>query len=451
MTELQTASPEGRVLVLDANARRAEELSDRLRTLNYDPVTPQPGQDLDALSGDAGVAVMLGDLSSGKGLRRALRDLSKKRPALPVLRMSNSESSSDSDEKPGHRYLWNVDFPLRHSQLAHLLRRAKRYRGREQSVRLTGESRAIRGVRALIEQVSDFDTNVLITGESGTGKELVARMVHDLSERRDGPFVPINCGAIPAELLESELFGHEKGAFTGALTSRKGRFELAEGGTLFLDEIGDMGLPMQAKLLRVLQERCYERVGSNRTRRSDVRIVAATHRDLPAAVREGGFREDLYYRLNVFPIHMPPLRQRIGDLPALLDELLREHAAASQERIRLTEDAMRTLSRYSWPGNIRELRNLVERLAILHSSGEVDLSDLPKRYRNAPASNKDMSHMPAVNTEFSSVDLKDYLQNIERDLIRRALQESDGVVARAARMLNLRRTTLVEKLGRHGL
>ena len=194
--------------------------------------------------------------------------------------------------------------------------------------------------------------------------------------------MPVNCGAIPSELLESELFGHEKGAFTGAINARHGRFELAEGGTLFLDEIGDMSTPMQAKLLRVLQERSYERVGSNKTRKCNVRIIAATHRDLPNAVSEGKFREDLYYRLNVFPIEIPSLCERSTDVPALLDELLIQHQEEGKERLQFTEEAMHALADYSWPGNIRELSNLVERLGILGpSSRQVGLADLPNRYR----------------------------------------------------------------------
>lgn len=451
MAASQSASPQGRVLVLDTNAQRAEELSNRLRFLNYEPVTAQSGQDLAEMTDDPGIAIMLGDLSSGQGVCRAFRALSKQRPTLPVLRVSGTVMNAGIDEELNHHHTWELDFPLRCSQLAHLLRRAERYRGWERRVRLTGNSQAIRGVRKLIEQVSDFDTSVLITGETGTGKELVARTIHDLSERSDKPLVPINCGAIPSELLESELFGHEKGAFTGAINARKGRFELAEGGTLFLDEIGDMSLPMQAKLLRVLQERSYERLGSNETRQCNVRIIAATHRDLPDAISKGEFREDLYYRLNVFPIEMPPLCKRASDLPALLDELLIQHQGEGKVRLRLSEDAVRALSNYSWPGNIRELSNLVERLAILHPSGEVSLTDLPKKYLETPFPSGDPSQSPDTKAEFDNLNLKDHLQQIERDLIHKAMQESAGVVAKAARLLNLRRTTLVEKLSKHEL
>ena len=448
MAKDKSATPQNRVLVLDTNAKRAEELSSRLRVLNYEPVTSQSGQDFADMTNAPGIAVMLGDLTSGQGACSAFRALSKKRPSLPVLRISGAVMDTAVDEELKHHHTWELDFPPRPSQLAQLLRRAERYRGREQCMRLTGNSKSIRGVRKLIEQVADFDTSVLITGESGTGKELVARAIHDLSERSDKPFVPINCGAIPSDLLESELFGHERGAFTGAINVRLGRFELAEGGTLLLDEIGDMSLSMQAKLLRVLQERSFERLGSNKTRQCNVRIVAATHRDLPDAVAKGEFREDLYYRLHVFPIEIPPLRKRASDLPALLDELLIQHQDEGRDRLRFTEEAMHALANYPWPGNIRELSNLVERLGILGPSGEVGLTDLPTRYREAALSSDDPGHSSADKAEYHGLNLKDHLQQIETDLIHEAMLKTDGVVAKAARLLNLRRTTLVEKLGK---
>ena len=309
-----TAMTLGRVLILDGDAARADELLERVRYLNYDAVSVAA---CEVLGEDEPVAAILGDLSGHEQMLESARELRETRPNLPFLCVPGL--FDDGGDLVGGM-VWSLDMPLRKSQLQRLLDRAGRYHGQERRHRLTGTSRSIRRVRELIEQVADFDTNVLVTGESGTGKELVARTIHELSDRADKPFVPINCGAIPAELLESELFGHEKGAFTGAINARTGRFELAEGGTLFLDEIGDMSLDMQVKLLRVLQERCFERVGSNKSRRCDVRIVAATHRDLPKAVEEGGFREDLYYRLNVFPIEMPPLYKRVSDIPQLLDE-----------------------------------------------------------------------------------------------------------------------------------
>lgn len=443
------------VLVFDADPARAECLSHRLRFLNYEPVVADSDGNM-PLHSATGIAVLLGEVASGPG-SRSLHKLLRDRPHLPVIVMSPDNATARVDDLLAARRTWYLDLPVTRAQLSQLLRRAERYRGRERRLRLTGNSRSVRAVCQLIEQVADFDTNVLVTGESGTGKELVARTIHELSDRCDRPFVPVNCGAIPSDLLESELFGHEKGAFSGAISARTGRFELAEGGTLFLDEIGDMSLPMQVKLLRVLQERCFERVGSNRSITCNVRIVAATHRDLPTAVKNGEFREDLYYRLNVFPIELPPLKKRRSDLPQLLDELLIQHQSNGNSRLRLTPEALAALANYPWPGNIRELSNLVERLAILFPSGEIGLRDLPQKYREvaAPANTAD----PGAEGSRSAIallpdgasDLKSHLQQVERDLIHLAMKEAGGVVAQAARLLKMRRTTLVEKLGKYAL
>ncbi|CAM2977323.1 sigma-54 dependent transcriptional regulator [Legionella worsleiensis] len=329
---------------------------------------------------------------------------------------------------------------------------------------LVGTSESISLVRKLIEQVANTEASVLILGESGTGKEVVARNIHSLSARANKPFIPINCGAIPGELLESELFGHEKGAFTGAITSRQGRFELANGGTLFLDEIGDMPLAMQVKLLRVLQERCFERVGSNKSIDINVRIIAATHRNLEAAIEEGQFREDLFYRLNVFPIEVPPLRSRSSDVALLFNELISRFEGEDRPIVRLMPDAMDALCRYSWPGNVRELANLVERLSILYPNGIVSKKDLPQRFQgectlsytehNSTYAEREtlmqiISQDPATLAD--GIDLKEHLVKTELALISQALEESDWVVAHAASYLNMRRTTLVEKMRKYGL
>ncbi|MGB6136362.1 MAG: sigma-54 dependent transcriptional regulator [Shewanella sp.] len=341
---------------------------------------------------------------------------------------------------------------------------------------LVGRSEGIANVRHLINQVSGSDATVLVLGQSGTGKEVVARNIHYLSERRDGPFIPVNCGAIPPELLESELFGHEKGSFTGAISARKGRFELAEGGTLFLDEIGDMPLQMQVKLLRVLQERVFERVGGSKTIPTDVRIVAATHRDLESMITENDFREDLYYRLNVFPIEMPALSERRDDVPLLLHELVNRVFNEGRGKVRFTQRAIESLKEHNWSGNVRELSNLVERLTILYPGGLVDVNDLPHKYRyidvpeycveiseeqlerDALASIfSDDEPVELPETRFPSelppegVNLKDLLAELEIDMIRQALEQQDNVVARAAEMLGIRRTTLVEKMRKYGM
>jgi sigma-54 specific flagellar transcriptional regulator A len=367
----------------------------------------------------------------------------------------------------------------------------------------TGTSSLIRQVNHLIHQVAAFDSNVLILGESGTGKEVVARAIHEASPRRLRPFVPINCGAIPSELLESELFGHEKGAFTGALLTRKGRFEIAEGGTIFLDEIGDMNPTMQVKLLRVLQERVFERVGSCASQRCDVRIIAATHRDLERSIANGTFREDLFYRLNVVPIEMPALRERAEDLPLLIADLAERVSSSGRPMVQFTPGAIEALKAYRWPGNVRELANLIERMSIQCGSRAVTIADLPARYRpvdwtpadeagaegllacasaatvlapmlealsreltaNEPpqhtvalgADSDDTPPMDAALTDALlqgipvGFDLRNYLEGLEQQLIVRALDSAGGTVAAAARLLGLRRTTLVEKLRKYSL
>ncbi len=348
----------------------------------------------------------------------------------------------------------------------------------------SGNSPAIRAVIGLIRQVASFDSTVLVLGESGTGKEVAAHAIHELSPRRNRPFVAVNCGAIPADLLESELFGHEKGAFTGAIAARKGRFEIAEGGTLFLDEIGDMSPSMQVKLLRVLQERVFERVGNHTPIRCNVRIIAATHRNLDAAIAQGTFREDLFHRLNVFPIEMPALRERREDLPALVSEFTARNSAEGRGAVHFSGRALAALAAHSWSGNVRELSNLVERMSIICAGRTVEITDLPHKYQppqdwtcDAPSSEADraasppcaaaplseadalalLESAPAPSDEPDTcalpeqgIDLREHLLSIERELVGQALARADGIVAQAARLLNLRRTTLVERLRKLG-
>lgn len=313
---------------------------------------------------------------------------------------------------------------------------------------------------------------MLVLGESGTGKEVVAQALHNASDRKNKPFVPVNCGAIPGELLESELFGHEKGAFTGALTARQGRFEMAEGGTLFLDEIGDMPMPMQVKLLRVLQERTFERVGSNKTIECDVRIVAATHRNLESEIQEKRFREDLFYRLNVFPIELPSLKERIEDLPLLVSDLVKRMEAAKKGRVEFANETLALMMQHPWPGNVRELSNFIERLAITNPNGTVEVADLPVKFQQyeipeglvvetvvdddipepvKQSKSADVVEESQVLSQLpeQGLDLKEYLSDMEINLIQQALNECNGVVAHAAKRLNMRRTTLVEKLKKY--
>ena len=321
------------------------------------------------------------------------------------------------------------------------------------SSRLIGDSVDMKLVRQLIDKVASSPATVLVTGESGTGKEVIARRIHELSGRK-GPFVAVNCGAIPEHLLESELFGHEKGAFTGADKARAGRFEQASGGTFFLDEIGDMPSVMQVKLLRVLEERVVERVGGTKSIPVDVRLIAATHRDLPSRIESGDFREDLYYRLSVFPIDVTPLRERPDDIQPLIKEFtdrLRDEGAGN---LHLTRDAIKALEAYTWPGNVRELVNLIERLVVTKPNGVVDVKDLPGSVVGDTAGIEivDAELGPApdevATLPAEGIDLKAYLARIEKNLIDQALEESNGVVQHAAKKLGIGRTTLVEKMRR---
>ncbi len=300
---------------------------------------------------------------------------------------------------------------------------------------LVGRSAAIRRVLALIEEVAPVDSTVLITGESGTGKELVARAIHQRSPRASGPFVVANCAAVPEGLLESELFGHEAGAFTGARTARKGRFERADGGTLFLDELGDIPPKAQVDLLRVLQEREFERVGGTRTIRVDVRIVAATNRDLEQLVRDGKFREDLYYRINVIPIHLPPLRERPEDIAPLAHHFLRRFAQRFNKPIDgFTPRAMEVLTGYSWPGNVRELENVIERVVVLCRGDRIDVEDLPSQLWR--------------KTKAVPLETVDNLELVEKLTIERVVRTSE-TMAQAARRLGISRTTLYAKLRKY--
>ncbi len=464
------------VLLVDADDVRRQQLGTVLSFMGI-PWQEVVESDLDVAIETAGP---LQGILAGELRERALSELLAAHPRLPFLSLMPASHGCSN-------FIGVAEAPFTYESLTRYLHFCQAFislhprhqthdKGQTLLRLLVGKGRGIQEVRRLIGQVAETDANVLILGESGTGKEVVARAIHELSARSAGPFVPINCGAIPAELLESELFGHEKGAFTGAIAARRGRFELAQGGTLFLDEIGDMPLPMQVKLLRVLQERQFDRVGGGKAVQADVRVIAATHRDLEAMIRTQAFREDLYYRLNVFPIETPPLRDRADDIPLLLQELLNRHAEQHKGIIRLTQRAMESLMQYAWPGNVRELSNLIERLLILYPNQIVDVADLPGRYRLLPCEPRDerlteMDERDALAAVFQSppeldpgiamplpmqlpqegVNLKEMLADLEVELIRQALESQDGVVARAADLLSMRRTTLVEKMKKYGM
>ncbi|ATG90457.1 sigma-54 dependent transcriptional regulator [Methylomonas koyamae] len=459
------------ILLVDDNPNRAQQVETVLRFLEYRVVAVSGNQYEAALNQrDDFAAVFVGSGERQASLIKAIADAVGETPLILLTEAGSSQQLLSSIQQLVSKVLeWPTVYPVLIDILDELPKPEPSSKKPQANKGLAGVSKAVQKTRELIDQVAKSDATVLILGESGTGKEVVAQALHRASPRRDRPFVPVNCGAIPGELLESELFGHEKGAFTGALTSRQGRFEMAEGGTLFLDEIGDMPMPMQVKLLRVLQERTFERVGSNKTIHCDVRIIAATHRHLEQEIAEKRFREDLFYRLNVFPIEVPALRERAEDIPYLINDLIARMEAANRGSVTLTPRAVAVLMQHSWPGNVRELSNLIERLAIVSPDSPVDAADLPEKFQAyevpdtvhlqlpepeihvvRPAARealaKPIAGAPAVQLPEQGIDLKEYLTDLENELIRQALEECNGVVAHAAKLLNMRRTTLVEKL-----
>ena len=438
---------DSRVLVIEQDPQRSRTWRELLEFADFEPVvvaTPEPT--IAEASPRAPWVAALVDRADHR-VGQVVDRLHAHDRGLPIVTYGD-ETQPRADRASG--ICGNLPLPIKYGALVSTLQRARRWRLATQASKTlfpVGSSAAVAELDELMRKVAAFDSTVLIRGESGSGKELVARQIHDLSERRAAPFVPVNCGAIPKELLESELFGHEKGAFTGAISSRIGRFELADGGTLFLDEIGDMSLDMQVKLLRVLQERVFERVGSHMQRRANVRIVAATHRDLESRISSGDFREDLYFRLNVFPIRVPPLRERREDLAELIGDLLCQAAAAGRPKIEFGADALARLEAYEWPGNVRELQNLIERMSILCPGQRIAARDLPDFLRQAQAPASCVPHRLPEH----GVDLKSHLASIEKALICGALEQARGTVAQAARLLGLQRTTLVEKLRKYEL
>jgi transcriptional regulator with PAS, ATPase and Fis domain len=315
---------------------------------------------------------------------------------------------------------------------------------------IIGNSDKMIKVFDLISKIASTDSTVLILGESGTGKELAARAIHGKSKRARLPFVPVNCGAIPEELLESELFGHEKGAFTGAFRMHTGRFEIAAGGSIFLDEISEMSPNLQVKLLRVLQEKEFERVGGINTIKANVRIIAATNKNLEEEVDKGRFREDLYYRLNVIPIILPPLRERPDDIPALIKFFIEKNVKEkSMEIVEINKQVMQHLMNYRWPGNVRELENLIERLSVLCEGNPVTAEDLPEKILTGRVQSSGIS--PGFILPDEGIDLSDIVSDFEKNIIIQALNKSGWIKNRAAKLLNLNRTTLVEKIKKQGI
>jgi len=313
---------------------------------------------------------------------------------------------------------------------------------------MVGKSKKMQDIFDLIEKIADSDSTVIVYGESGTGKELVGRAIHYCSHRKREPLVPINCGAIPENLLESELFGHVRGAFTGATTARAGKFELANKGTIFLDEIGDMSPDLQVKVLRVLEEREFDRVGGSKSIKVDVRVIAATHRDLEKEVSKGNFREDLFYRLDVIPITLPPLRERRQDIPILVSYFLGQLNRKKRRRVDgISEEAMEMIMEYPWPGNVRELRNVMERLVVLKGEGCILPQDLPDRI----SKRKESVAFAGIEISENGICLNTAVTEFEKVLIYKSLEKSKWVKNKAAKLLHLNRTTLVEKIKRYRL
>lgn len=470
------------VLIIEDAGQRRHDISTILQFMGYRAVAIGAAYWEDAVSDfspESFSVLFLGDfLQAESSLQQMLSRVQSWCGGVPVIRISESLP----DNLPvalARQIIARIDWPCSKPQLLSSLHYGQAYReqwhqanqtGYNQQAKqfygLIGKSECIRKVRAAMAQVADRDVNVLITGEIGTGKEVVARNLHEHSYRRSAPFVPVSCGAIPEDFLESELFGYEKGAFSGTGTCRKGRFELAQGGTLFLDEIDGMPLYIQVKLLRVLQERTFERVGGTEPIDVDVRIIAATHKNLEGMIAEGSFRENLYYLLNVFPIEMPSLKERPEDIPLLINDLTHNMEKQGRGAIRLSSAAILSLCRHEWPGNIREMANLLERLAIMYPYGVVGVQDLPESFCHldsigqdgvaglcpdsiqpaGTATSEDLAVLPV-----GGLNLKAYLTRLEKSLIQQALNDCNSVVARAAEKLQIRRTTLVEKMRKYGL
>ncbi len=452
-----------KILVVDDELRIREQFSEFLKEKGYDVTTAANGQEaikkIDAEFFD----VVLIDLNMPKvdGMT-VLRHLVQNEPesiGIILTGYATIKNAVEAMKAGAYDYLAK---PVKLEEVLVVIQKAVELRDlrRENRVlkrqlkkkykfhNLIGDSPEMHKVFRTIEKVADSDSTILIFGESGTGKELVARAIHYHSSRKDKPMIPVNCGAIPEELLESELFGHEKGAFTHAIRTRIGRFEMANGGTIFLDEIAEMSPQLQVKLLRVLQEQEFERLGGMRTIKCDVRIIAATNKDLEKAVDEGSFREDLYYRLKVIPIHIPPLRDRRSDIPLLIHHFLEQMNKAKKKDIKgISKEAVKVLTAYDWPGNVRELENVIERMVILAESDYLTVEDLPERIAKTQVSLKPISS-PIPDEGFS---LSHAVSEYEKQLIISALEKTGWVKNRAAKLLKMNRTTLVEKIKKQGI
>ncbi len=455
------------ILVADDESNLRKVLGALLRRRGYQVVTAADGAEALEILAEENFSAVITDLRmpnvDGMAL---LRHVTEHQPDLPVIIITAHGTVDTAVEALKAGAFDFVTKPFDQAELTKVVEKAvatfrlNRHETHPHAVDaatgrfgLIGTSPVMQRVFDIVDKVACTPSTVLITGESGTGKELIAKALHEHSPRVDKPFIKVNCAAIPATLIESELFGYEKGAFTGAVTSKPGRFELADGGTLFLDEIGEVSTEMQVKLLRAIQESEFERVGGVNTRRVDVRLVTATNRDLAAEMAAGAFRDDLYYRLNVVPIKLPPLRERAGDIPLLVTHMLEKYNARLARRVERVDDAaMQVLLRYGWPGNIRELENVIERTLLFCEGTFVGEADLPPELScEVPGGGATRVPVPPVGVTGLKDAVKLTTQRLEREMIERALSDTGGNVTRAARRLEISRKSLQTKMKELGL
>jgi len=452
-----------RILLIDDSPDILVNLSEYLRNEGYDVETSADGEKALSMIERKFFDVILTDLMmphlDGMEVLKYVTKYSRDSICMILTGYGTIKNAVEAVKLGAFDYLTK---PVKMDEILITLRRALEFRNLKREnenlknqlkrkykfENIIGDSEKMHRIFETIEKVADTDSTILILGESGTGKELIAKAIHYNSYRREGPFVPVNCAAIPSELLESELFGHEKGAFTNAIRTRIGRFELANGGTVFLDEIGDMSPNLQSKLLRVLQERQFERIGGVKTVKVDIRIIAATHQDLKVTVQEGKFRQDLYYRLNVIPMQVPPLRERKADIPLLAHHFLNYFNKSKKRRIQgIDSEAMNHLLEYHWPGNVRELENIIERIVILTNNDTITVQDLPEKIQTlSPDDHQLLFEIPE-----EGISLDHAINEFEKKLILQALNRTGWIKNKAAQLLNLNRTTLIEKIKRQNL
>jgi DNA-binding NtrC family response regulator len=444
-----------KILIIDDDTSLRRVLEYNLQAEGYEVLTAADGETGLALFAECSPDLVITDLKmpgmNGFQVLATIKEHSPTTLVIVITAFAAVDTAIEAMKLGAYDYITK---PFNRDQLKLVVKKALDLRGLSEENRLLREelteraefrniigiSRGMEQVFAIVRKVADTDATVLITGESGTGKEQVAKAIHSLSSRRASPFVPINCAAIPRDLLESELFGHVKGAFTGAIRDKVGKFQSADGGTLFLDEVGDLPIDLQPKLLRALQEKTVEPVGGNAEQKLDVRVVAATNMDLETAMARGNFRDDLYYRLSIIPIHLPPLRERLDDVPLLIKHFTAKHGGAG---ITLTPEALEVMKRYPWPGNVRELENTVERLLIMRNSDSIGIDDLPAKIREAKKGNEGgVINLPAEGYS---------LEQLEREIVVEALERNDWNQTAASRFLRIPRHTLIYRMEKYNI